>query len=160
MSTITQGSVDDPVTEKKGNCEKPVVSPPRSTGCRTQDDLLGDSNDDDDRSSTNTMVMDTNSDNERNFNPGLPTGYEEAVQAAPEKDAAVNDMTLEMNNSKSEKVLPASSVKHSMQGIKASKSPATQEIMIVEPPVDNDKPNSSHQDEDKAADDMLLIRML
>ncbi len=32
--------------------------------------------------------------------------------------------------------------------------------MIVETPVDNDKPNSSHQDEDKAADDMLQIRML
>ncbi len=54
--------------------------------------------------------------------------------------------------------LPTSLVKHRTEGIEDSKPPAT--LVIVKETVNNAKPNSSHQDKDKAADDTLHIRML
>ncbi len=75
------------------------------------------------------------------------------------KDLVIKDTTPEVGDGKSEKIVPVSSVKESTEGSEASKPLATLENAIVEKLVTNDKPTSSHQDENKAADDMLHIRM-
>ncbi len=90
MSAANQGSEERRVEEEArdgsnspkdlnaDNSEKSVGSPPGSTGSRTEDDLLRDSNDDSD-SSTNTMVIVTNSEDDLPFDPDLPTGYGETA---------------------------------------------------------------------------------
>ncbi len=106
MAAATQGSEERRVEEetrdgsdslrdlKTDNSNKSVVSPPGSTGSRTEDDLLGDSNDDSD-SSTHTIVMDMNSDDDRHFDPDLPTGYDGIDQATPAKELVIKDTTPE-----------------------------------------------------------------
>ncbi len=171
MSAVTQGSEegrveaetrdgsDSPNGLKSENSEKSVERPPVLTGSRTEEDLLGDSNDDSD-SSTHTIVMDTNSDDDRPFDPDLPTGYVETDQATSAKELVIKDKTPKVADRKSEKKVPKTSVKESMEGIEASEPSATPEIKIMDKTVTNDKPASSHQDEDEALDDLLHIRML
>ncbi len=119
--------------------------------------MLGDSNDDSD---TNTIIMGTHSDDDLPFDPDLTTGYGETEQATPAKDPVIKDMTSEVDDRKSEKIVPVSSFKEIMEGSESSKPCATPENVVVEKPVANDKPTSSRQDEDKAANDMLHIRMI
>ncbi len=55
------------------------------------------------------------------------------------KEPVVKDTTPEVDNGKSEKKVPESYVKESMEGTEASKPFATLEIMIINKPVDNTK---------------------
>ncbi len=122
---------NSPIVVNTDNPKKSVGSPPGSTSNRTEDDLLGDSNDDS-SSSMHSTVMDTISDDDLPFDPNLPTGYGETEQATPVKDLVIKDTTPEVDDAKSEKIVPVSSVKESMEGNEASILPATQESVIVE----------------------------
>ncbi len=139
MSAVTQGSEEGRVveksrngsdsarTEKNDNSEKPVVSPPVSTGSRTKDNFLGGSDND---STSHTMKMEINYDNECFVDPDLRT----------EKELVIEDTKPEVGEDKSEMKVPEPLVKESKEGSEASKPPATP-IVIVDKPVTNDKPS-------------------
>ncbi len=165
MSAATHSSEDSRVKEQNrdDNSENSVVSPPGSTGSRTENDLLGGRNDDSHTScvsSTHTTIMETYSDDEMPFDPDLPTGYGGTDQATLAKEPVVKDMTPEVDDAKSEKKAPRSSVKEITEGTEASKPTAIPEIPIIDKPVTNIKLGSSCQDEEKAEDDLLHVRML
>ncbi len=124
MSAATQGSEESCVEAETSNgsastsslelevTEKSSEVAPGSTGDVSEEDLLShsesDGNDGDalsDRSNT-TMVPETHSDDDREFDPELPTEMELADQATPAKDVVVESENTDANDGKSEKKVP------------------------------------------------------
>ncbi len=131
MSAPVEGSMESGVEE---DSEQSVESFPESTGSRTDDELLGndDDNDGSSISFTRTITMDTQSNDERSFNPALPTGYEETDQATPLKDVVIEKANIEVDEGKSEKIVPLLTKKSTTERAEASKPPAKLETLNID----------------------------
>ncbi len=160
----TRDGSDSPNVEKFEATEKSVESPLRSTNGRTEDDLLGNDDNDDDGSSissTHTVTMDTQSDNERPFNPELPTGFEEIDQTTPSKDVAIKDANAEVDEGKSEEIVPELMDKSSTEDVEASKPLTKPQTLNIDKASIKVEPSSSRQDETKGLEEHhLLLTML
>ncbi len=164
MSAATQGSEvsgiecgarygsDSPIIIDDSVSEKSVKVTPGSSGDVTDDELLGKSEDEEEEifsdASTDTMVPDTYSDIDEDFDPDLPTEYGKFEQATPAKDVVVekendngksekklpvdngkSEKKLPVEEGKSEKQVPALVKKESTESAEASKPSAKPEIM-------------------------------
>ncbi len=80
---------DSPIIIDDSVSEKSVKVTPWSAGGVTDDDLFGRSEDEEDvysECSSHTMVGETLSNPDEDFDPDLPTGYGDIGQATPAKD--------------------------------------------------------------------------
>ncbi len=92
--------------------EKSTEVAPGSTGNASEDDLLGHSDPDGNGGevlldgSNATMIPENHSDDDREFDPELPTKMESSDQITPAKDEIVEKENAATNDEKSEKKLP------------------------------------------------------
>ncbi len=93
--------------------EKSTNFAPGLTGDVTEDDLLGQSEEDVnegevllDRSNA-TFVPETHSDVDENFDPDLPTRYRDIDHATPAKDVVIKKELTDTEEGKSKKKVPA-----------------------------------------------------
>ncbi len=80
----TRDGSDSTVVGNLSDSEQSTVVPPGSSGEANDDNLLGVS--DDSMGSVHTVLKETFSNGDEDFNPTLPTGYKESSQASPVKD--------------------------------------------------------------------------
>ncbi len=114
---------------------------------RTEDDLLVNDDDGASISSTHTVVMDTQSDDERSFDPDLPTGFKETDQTTPAKDVAIKSAHTEVDKGKSEKKVPESTTRSSTESSEASKPKTSTDAPPSNQTIVNVESSSSHHDE-------------
>ncbi len=118
--------------------EKPIEVAARSTGQLTDDQLLGLSEDDSDKgdvssdSSTKTIVPETLSDRDSDFNPDLPTRLDGLDQTHLEKDGVVESDKSEADEGKSEKTVPVEATMKSSEIEMASKPLEVKDDSFVE----------------------------
>ncbi len=119
------GSDSSVVTEKES--EKSVDVTPRSSIDVTDDDLLGHSEDEEGEifldCSTHTLVQETLSDMDDDFDQDLSTEFGTIEQATPVKDMVVAKENTEIDNGKSEKKVPVLEKKESMESTEVSQPP-------------------------------------
>ncbi len=141
MSAAIQGSEESSVKAETRNgsdytvkaeseSEKSVEVTPGSSGDVTEDDLLGRSEDEDGEifsdCSTHTLIQETFSDMDKDFDPELPTEFGKIEQATPAKDVVIEK---EIDDGKSEKKVTALVMKDSTESTEASKPTAKPEIV-------------------------------
>ncbi len=118
--------------------EKSSEVTPRSIGDATEEDLLSLSESDGNEGdalwngSNATMVPETHSDNDREFDAELPTEMELADQDTPEKDAVVKSENTDANDGKSEKKVPTKPMTESTDSVMVTKPIVIKEKLIIE----------------------------
>ncbi len=150
MSTATQGSEESSVEAETSDgsasmssleldvTEKSTEVTPESTGEVTEEDLLSlsevDGNEGDALSdgSNATVVPETHSDDDREFDLELPTEMELAHQASPAKEVVVTSENSDANNDKSEKKVPTKPMTEITDSVMVEKSLIIKEKLVVE----------------------------
>ncbi len=150
MSTATQGSEESSVEAETSDgsasmssleldvTEKSTEVTPESTGEVTEEDLLSlsevDGNEGDALSdgSNATVVPETHSDDDREFDLELPTEMELAHQASPAKEVVVTSENSDANNDKSEKKVPTKPMTEITDSVMVEKSLIIKKKLVVE----------------------------
>ncbi len=149
MSAATQGSEESCVEAETSDSsasmsslelevtEKSFEVAPASTGDVSEDDLLSHSGSDGNEGdalsdgSNTTMVPETHSDNDREFDLELPTEMELADQATPAKDVVVESQNTAANDGKSEKKVPTKLKTESTESVMVAKPLVIEEKLVV-----------------------------
>ncbi len=151
MSAATQGSEEGSVEAETSNgststsstelvavTEKLTEVAPGSTSDATEDNLLSHSDSDGNEgevqsdSSNATMVPDTFSDDDSEFNPELPTRMELSNQTTPAKDVVIKKENAATNNWKSEKKVLATPTTQSTESVMVAKPHVITEKLVIE----------------------------
>ncbi len=91
----------------------------------------------------------THSDEEKYFNPELPTEYKSQVLANPEKDLVIKDAKPANDEGKSEKTVPESTEKSSTESPEASKPKTSTVPSLIDQASAQVEAKSSHYSEAK-----------
>ncbi len=121
----TRDGSDSPVIVEKGEV------PPANTVEGSEADELNDDGASS-VSSTRTNMLHVDSDDGGDFDPDLPTDYKPQVQANLEKELVIEETKPEVDEGKSEKIVPVSTVKTGTESAETSQPAAKPEAPIID----------------------------
>ncbi len=134
MKAETRDGLDSKIETEQVSVKSVYVTP-GSSGDVTDDDLLRHSEDEEGEiysdSSIHTLVQETLSDMDDDFDPDLPTEFGIIDQATPSKDVVVEKENTEIDDGKSEKKVPVLVKKESTESGKVSQPSSNTKILNI-----------------------------